>query len=309
MLLRVDGYPRTTPPSLSRSPRTRREPDLFGPSTCSRVLINGKGIVAVYSEGHDQFGPGKNGKREYSGVAGCTGVDDVPFTQELLSHLSDNLCLDSNSFHASGKSNRGGFTNLLACTPTSSLPLRLSHLHFTPVPTLQLRTISDRIVPFGGQDADKEGERRMRRTTSHNCVKRGQNGMGRVWGYSRRHRETILRYQAQELDSDYFGHGPPVQHTSINSYQRWFPETTSAKEGEAYFSKRVSSVHGSGGTSLDLSAASRRIHYAYGRPSVPPTFFDAGAEFAQAMPLAFFDGGGLLFEFSSRHWQYSQSVV
>ncbi|KAJ7056885.1 hypothetical protein C8F01DRAFT_337612 [Mycena amicta] len=81
------------------------------------VLINGKGIVAVYPEG--QFGKGKNGNESIRAWPGApyspSGVDDVPFTQELLSHLSDNLCLDSNRFLASGKSNGGGFANLLAC--------------------------------------------------------------------------------------------------------------------------------------------------------------------------------------------------
>ncbi|KAJ7052734.1 hypothetical protein C8F01DRAFT_1065515, partial [Mycena amicta] len=72
------------------------------------VLINGKGIVAVYPEG--QFGPGKNGNesiRAWQGAPYSPPGVDVAFTQELLSHLSDNLCLDSNSFYASGKSNGG----------------------------------------------------------------------------------------------------------------------------------------------------------------------------------------------------------
>ncbi|KAJ7056887.1 hypothetical protein C8F01DRAFT_1086582 [Mycena amicta] len=74
-------------------------------------------------EGHRRgFGPGKNGNESIRAWqdALASMIQQVPFTQELLSHLSDNLCLDSNSFHASGKSNRGGFTNLLACTPQTA---------------------------------------------------------------------------------------------------------------------------------------------------------------------------------------------
>ncbi|KAJ7056905.1 alpha/beta-hydrolase [Mycena amicta] len=139
------------------------------------VLINGKGIVAVYPEG--QFGPGKNGNESIRAWQGAPysppGVDDVAFTQELLSHLSDNLCLDSNRFYASGKSNGGGFTNLLACTPqTANLfaafapvsPALYAGANPTncapgrPVPIVNFHGLSDRIIPFGGQNADKEGQ-------------------------------------------------------------------------------------------------------------------------------------------------------
>ncbi|KAJ7056912.1 hypothetical protein C8F01DRAFT_338131 [Mycena amicta] len=141
-----NSHPQTTPTSLSRSLSPElggnrtflvHLPAAYSPSTPGPhalkqeritglsevgVLINGKGIVAVYPEG--QFGPGKNGNESIRAWQGAPysppGVDDVAFTQELLSHLSDNLCLDSNRFYASGKSNGGGFTNLLACTPQTA---------------------------------------------------------------------------------------------------------------------------------------------------------------------------------------------
>ncbi|KAJ7052742.1 hypothetical protein C8F01DRAFT_1261527 [Mycena amicta] len=230
MLLRVDGYPRTTPPSL---PGTRQEPDLRGPSTCVQpqhaacargvfpcnalkqeritglseagVLINGKGIVAVYPEG--QFGPGKNG---YSGVAGCTTTDN---------HLPDNLCLDSNRFYASGKSNG-------AASPTCSharQPLRYLCACLTCTlrrcQPYQLRTISDRIIPFGGQDADKEGRKEYATPTITQFRK--------VWAAAKVGGIVKLP-SAIKLKN--------LTTTTLDMYQRWFPETTSAREGEAYFS-------------------------------------------------------------------------
>jgi len=138
------------------------------------VLINGKGIVAVYPEG--QFGPGKNGDESIRAWQGAPyapeGVDDIGFTQALLSHLSDNLCLDANRFYASGKSNGGGFTNLLACTPATA-NLFAAFAPVSPalyaganppdcapgkaVPIINFHGLKDTVIPFGGRDADSKG--------------------------------------------------------------------------------------------------------------------------------------------------------
>ncbi|KAF7293027.1 hypothetical protein MIND_01202100 [Mycena indigotica] len=140
----------------------------------SGIRINGKGIVAVYPQG--QFGPGKNGDESIRAWQGAPysppGVDDVAFTQALVSHLSENLCLDSNRFYASGKSNGGGFTNLLACTPETA-GLFAAFAPVSPalyaganpadcapgraVPLINFHGLSDRIIPFGGQESDRQG--------------------------------------------------------------------------------------------------------------------------------------------------------
>ncbi|KAJ7056883.1 hypothetical protein C8F01DRAFT_1372213 [Mycena amicta] len=78
---------------------------------------------------------------------------DVAFTQELLSHLSDNLCLDSNCFHA--RHLFAAFAPVspalyAGANPTNCAPGR-------PVPIVNFHGLSDRIIPFGGQNADKEG--------------------------------------------------------------------------------------------------------------------------------------------------------
>lgn len=46
-----------------------------------------------------------------------SSVDDITFTQQLLTYLSSHYCLDSTRFYASGHSNGGGFCNTIACWP------------------------------------------------------------------------------------------------------------------------------------------------------------------------------------------------
>lgn len=46
----------------------------------------------------------------------CPDVDDVEFVHDLLNYLEDNFCVDRHRFYASGKSNGGGFVDLLACS-------------------------------------------------------------------------------------------------------------------------------------------------------------------------------------------------
>lgn len=48
------------------------------------------------------------------------GVDDVAFTKELISSISDSFCVDPKRLYASGHSNGGGFTGVLACDATMS---------------------------------------------------------------------------------------------------------------------------------------------------------------------------------------------
>jgi poly(3-hydroxybutyrate) depolymerase len=104
----------------------------------------------------------------------------------MVQQLSDNLCLDSNRFYASGKSNvrsfflcpnfanvfqGGGFTNLLACTPaTASLFAAFAPVSAAlyaganpadcnpgrAVPIINFHGLADRIIPFDGQAADHQ---------------------------------------------------------------------------------------------------------------------------------------------------------
>lgn len=43
-------------------------------------------------------------------------ADDLAFTKDLLEHIDDTYCIDAERVYASGKSNGGGFVDMLACS-------------------------------------------------------------------------------------------------------------------------------------------------------------------------------------------------
>ncbi|KZP08298.1 carbohydrate esterase family 1 protein [Athelia psychrophila] len=141
------------------------------------LLLNKKGIIAVYPLGvvgigrddGDPPGPAWQGAPYAQ-----PDVDDVAFTKDVVASVSSNLCVDSQRIYASGKSNGGGFTNLLACdSTTSSLFAAFAPVSAalyadthpltgcTPsgsVPLINFHGLSDTVIRFGGQLADKEGD-------------------------------------------------------------------------------------------------------------------------------------------------------
>jgi poly(3-hydroxybutyrate) depolymerase len=55
--------------------------------------------------------------RSWQGASYATpGVDDLQFTSDLVAHIRTNYCVDPKRIYASGKSNGGGFVDLLACS-------------------------------------------------------------------------------------------------------------------------------------------------------------------------------------------------
>ncbi|PGH05978.1 hypothetical protein AJ79_06667 [Helicocarpus griseus UAMH5409] len=68
----------------------------------------GQGYLAVYPAGVQKHWEGPSYAVE--------GVSDLQFTTDLLAHLRENYCIDSNRIYASGKSNGGGFVDTLACS-------------------------------------------------------------------------------------------------------------------------------------------------------------------------------------------------
>jgi poly(3-hydroxybutyrate) depolymerase len=95
----------------------------------------------------------------------------VAFTLELIDHLLSSYCLDPSRVYASGKSNGGGFTNVLACNSTASSRIAafaavsgafyLNQDSQTPppctlparrnaVPMMELHGANDRQIEYGG---------------------------------------------------------------------------------------------------------------------------------------------------------------
>jgi poly(3-hydroxybutyrate) depolymerase len=138
------------------------------------IRINNLSIIAVYPAG--AYGPGKFGKgpkRAWQGAPyAAPGVNDISFTHTIIQELQENLCIDPRRIFAAGKSNGGGFVNLLACSSTSSTfaafaPVSAALYPGTqsmegcnpghPVPLINFHGLSDNIVPFKGRH-DENGD-------------------------------------------------------------------------------------------------------------------------------------------------------
>ncbi|MGH3631566.1 MAG: alpha/beta hydrolase family esterase, partial [Sciscionella sp.] len=73
--------------------------------------IDALDAIAVYPRGL----PGADDKTAFEGAPYSPPSDDVLFVSDLLDHLQHTLCVDPDRIYATGKSNGGGFTALLAC--------------------------------------------------------------------------------------------------------------------------------------------------------------------------------------------------
>lgn len=69
----------------------------------------GQQYLAVYPNGY-------NGRWYGAPYAQKDNDGDLQFVTDLVSHLNDTYCLDSNRMYISGKSNGGGFADTLACS-------------------------------------------------------------------------------------------------------------------------------------------------------------------------------------------------
>lgn len=72
------------------------------------AVAGGDKYIVVYPQGRGNVWEGAG----YS----IEGVDDIGFVVDLLDHLKSIYCIDSDRIYASGKSNGGGFVDLLACS-------------------------------------------------------------------------------------------------------------------------------------------------------------------------------------------------
>ncbi len=102
-----------------------------------------------------------------TGLTGRPQTNDVLFVSDLLNHLQATLCIDSLRIFATGFSNGGGMTNLLACelsgriaafAPVSgSYPPVPGGCHPSrPVPILEFHGTADPLVPYTGNPVRRE---------------------------------------------------------------------------------------------------------------------------------------------------------
>src|SRR2546421_7339525 len=125
------------------------------------LLADQQGFIAVYPQG--VVGPdGRSGWA--TGIRGRPQVNDVLFVSDLLTHLQSVLCIDPLRIYATGFSNGGGMTNVLACTLAGRLaafaPVSGSYPPYPggchpvrPVPLLEFHGTADPIVPYNGSQS------------------------------------------------------------------------------------------------------------------------------------------------------------
>ncbi|RMZ46059.1 hypothetical protein AFCA_001315 [Aspergillus flavus] len=122
--------------------------------------------IAVYPQGLN---------KEWQGDPHSKDVNDIAFTMEMLDYFREKYCIDSTRVYAAGKSNGGGFTNLLACDPTASTRIaafapvsgayyqdvseEACHPTTVPIkcspgrpsiPILEFHGTADKTIPYGG---------------------------------------------------------------------------------------------------------------------------------------------------------------
>jgi polyhydroxybutyrate depolymerase len=130
--------------------------------TGESALADREGFMVAY--------PTANGTRPFWNVSGRTrGLpDDVAYMRKVLERLSGpNICADPDRIYVTGASNGGGMTAVLACAAPdliaaaapvaggySSLPKCRSK---TAVPLLEVHSLDDKAVPYGGKGADRAG--------------------------------------------------------------------------------------------------------------------------------------------------------
>jgi polyhydroxybutyrate depolymerase len=127
------------------------------------LLADQQGFIAVYPQG--VVGPdGQTGWA--TGLRNRPRVNDVLFVSDLLNHLQAILCIDPHRIYATGFSNGGGMTNVLACTMAGRLaafaPVSGSYPPYPggchpvrPVPLLEFHGTADPTVPYNGSARER----------------------------------------------------------------------------------------------------------------------------------------------------------
>ena len=108
------------------------------------------------------------GTQQYQGDPDSpASINDVTFTLELLDHLQSAYCIDPSRIYATGKSNGGGFTGVLACdaeatkriaafAPVSGAFYLDADQNLPPcepsrrVPIMEFHGLKDKTIPYAG---------------------------------------------------------------------------------------------------------------------------------------------------------------
>jgi polyhydroxybutyrate depolymerase len=127
-------------------------------------LADQRGFVVVYPQGaigpDDRTGWNSGGPNEPL-------VNDIAFVSTLLNTLQSTLCIDPSRIYATGFSNGGGMTSVLACTMANRIaafaPVSGSYYPLAdgchpsrPVPVLEIHGTGDSVVPYDGRAAQAE---------------------------------------------------------------------------------------------------------------------------------------------------------
>ncbi len=125
------------------------------------ALADQQDFIVVYPQGI----VGPDGHTGWStGPARNPQVNDVLFVSDLLNHLQATLCINPERIYATGFSNGGGMTNMLACKMSMRIaafaPVSGAYPDVPggchpgrPVPILEIHGTADHVVPYNGSKA------------------------------------------------------------------------------------------------------------------------------------------------------------
>ena len=165
-----DGLQRTfllhLPPSYGRQPQPlvinyhgyTQTTQIFANYTQMATEANSAGFILVYPQGEDNPTTWNAG----IGNQGPTGdANDVQFTQDLLSYLAKNYCVDTHRIYVTGYSIGGGMAYRVACNLSTQIAglATVEGAFYTapdgchpahPVPVLEIHGQADRYAPYTG---------------------------------------------------------------------------------------------------------------------------------------------------------------
>ena len=122
-------------------------------------LADQQGFIAVYPQGLSEYSSGKPFWAEIGPID--FGIDDVLFVSDILNDLQKKFCVDAHRIYATGFSNGGGMTSLLACRLAGRIaafaPLSANAYAIPggchpgrPVPILNIHGSADPLLHYNG---------------------------------------------------------------------------------------------------------------------------------------------------------------